>query len=202
MENSHPTKEDVDKFFSNLNIGRINGKFSRSKLQPFLEREDIAQTTYLRAATSIENKPIENLTKWIYSIGRNYVSAEGKRNERWKRKEIRNENIESTCEDTFDKIIIKNSKINLPDHTHEGDKTIIEDVSNIETIFILGRELNELNSNQRDYILLKHFDGYSYKEIMNQYDVNLNAVKKGIHNGLKKLRTSLRKKGISLNNFL
>lgn len=66
---------------------------------------------------------------------------------------------------------------------------------------LLDRALNTLSSKDRDAVVLRHLQGYSYSEVASTLGLSPEAVRKRIERALDRLRRSLDKRGVSFHSI-
>lgn len=84
----------------------------------------------------------------------------------------------------------KSNRVVLKDKIDENEKTT-DNIPSYETKEILNHALYRLNEVQRNLILLKDYEGYSYKEIAEITSLNISQVKVYLHRARLQLRNYL-----------
>lgn len=142
-------------------------RFLEFRLPTVADAEDALSTTMLRTWNYlVAGSHVENLPGLIYTIAKSVV-AEFYRS---RRPSVSTEMLEE-------------SGTVLPDHT----QTSATMEARVDVIF-LQEKLKELSDEERDIIVLKHFEGLSIQEIAERLEKSVIATRVTLHRALKKLR--------------
>lgn len=135
--------------------------------------EDIIQTVYLKLYENIKNRnEINNVEAWLFITARNEIYGI------FRKKKIRGTYNDNRDMDEFevDSGYDLSGQIEMEDFkTH------------------LDKELSEVNEEQREVFLLKEYGGFSYKEISQILNINLELVKSRLFKVRQKLIKKLAK---------
>jgi RNA polymerase sigma factor (sigma-70 family) len=137
--------------------------------------KDISQTVFTdlaRKANSLSRR--ENLNGWLYSAT-HFAAA----------KIIRGENRRRDREEKFMRESISETSATAPDADWEKIRPALDDA------------MHELKEADRDAILFRYFENFSFAEVGARLDLNENAARMRVERALEKLRAVFAKRGIA-----
>lgn len=135
--------------------------------------EDIIQNVYLKLYENIETiDQIKNIDAWLFIIARNELFA------MYRRKKIRR---------TY------NSDADIHEIEFDSNNDLSNQIELDDFKNHLTKELAEIDQEQREVFLLKEYGGFSYKEISQMLNINLDLVKSRLFKVRQKLIKKLSK---------
>jgi RNA polymerase sigma factor (sigma-70 family) len=145
--------------------------------------EDVFQDTFIKVIRSLKGgKYIENgkFISWVLRISHNLIIDHFR-----KEKLLNTTSNDDTCVDLF----------NSPKYSEENieDKIIYEQITSDVRLLI-----NELPEDQREVIIMRHYQDLSFKEISELTDVSINTALGRMRYALINLRKLIEKKNLSL----
>ena len=140
------------------------------------QAEDIVQEAFLRVYRDIRRfSPDRGSFKtWIFSIAANLTVDEYRKKRRWLR--------------IFRPL--GKEALNLPDGSRSPDETLLEEERRSE----IEKVLQMLPIEQRQVLILKHLEGFKFKEIAQILGIPKGTVKSRMARGLKRLKEVLDEK--------
>ncbi|MCD6506270.1 sigma-70 family RNA polymerase sigma factor [Candidatus Poribacteria bacterium] len=140
------------------------------------QAEDIVQEAFLRVYRDIRRfSPDRGSFKtWIFSIAANLTVDEYRKKQRWLR--------------IFRPL--GKEALNLPDRSRSPDETLLEKERRSE----IEKALQMLPIEQRQVLILKHLEGFKFKEIAQILGIPEGTVKSRMARGLKRLKEVLNEK--------
>ena len=142
-------------------------------------------------------KQKDKMFRFALSILKNTENAEDAVQEialrLWKNKRSldKSQNAESYCLKTIknyclDELRKQNHRIDYQAN-HQAESFKVTEVENLDMVEKIKQELDKLPTQQRMAIELKDFQGYSYEEISEILELNVNAIRVNVSRGRKKL---------------
>jgi RNA polymerase sigma-70 factor, ECF subfamily len=145
--------------------------------------EDVYQEVFLRVIKAAPRfKPNSHFTAWLYTIARNIIIDEARKN-----KHRKTESLDQSFGDA--------SSITKLDLIPDKGPNPEENLRGIELANALEEGISKLSKEQREVLLLRERVGLSFKEIANVTDTPLNTVKTRMHYALGHLRKGLSEEG-------
>ncbi|NBG87385.1 RNA polymerase sigma factor SigY [Isachenkonia alkalipeptolytica] len=158
------------------NYSILKGYLIKLTLQKELA-EDLTQETLLKAVTKIQDyEPRGKFSTWLIVIGKNLYFDYLRKN-----KNLRN--YEEY--DSVEKNRVGNQEASAEDHVISG--LTFEKMR--ETLGTLSRE-------KRSVFILKHYYGYSYKEIAEIEQCPIGTIRSRLHNSIEDIRRVMEEEGL------
>ncbi|MEX0609015.1 MAG: RNA polymerase sigma factor [Balneolaceae bacterium] len=140
------------------------------------EAEELAQQIFVKTYERLETFDARSkFSSWLYVIGMNHCRDYAKNIRR------QNKNFSEMQSYELDDIL---SHTDAPDH----------EVESIEINAILSTALISITPDFAEAFLMKYRDGFTYKEMSEQLNVNVNALKQRVHRARGELRDFMNNK--------
>lgn len=141
--------------------------FIKSMLKDFQTTEDIFQQTWLTVIKKIcDLKDTQAFTTWLYRIARSHVYKELKRQK---------------------KLITLNETLVIPKSNIHDEENFVENTERLHQF------LEKLQTEYKEVLILRFFEGMSYEQISKVIDCNLGTVRSRIHYAKKAFKKELEK---------
>jgi len=158
------------------NYSILKGYLVKLTLQKELA-EDLTQETLFKAVKKIHDyEPKGKFSTWLIAIGKNLYFDYLRKRKR---------------EGSFDEYELGSSKI----HEKKGP-SLEEGVMNTFAFDTMKESLSKLSQEKRSVFILKHYYGYSYKEIAEIEGCPIGTVRSRLHNSIEEIRKAMEKEGL------
>ena len=158
------------------NYSILKGYLIKLTLQKELA-EDLTQETLLKAVKKIQDyEPQGKFSTWLIVIGKNLYFDHLRKNKR---------------ERSFEEYELGSSRI----HEEKGP-SLEEGVMNTFAFDTMKQSLSRLSQEKRSVFILKHYYGYSYKEIAEIEGCPIGTVRSRLHNSIEEIRKAMGKEGL------
>jgi RNA polymerase sigma factor (sigma-70 family) len=122
--------------------------------------EDIFQDTFIKVIKSLKEgryKDNGKFLSWVIRIAHNLMIDHFRKEKQ----------LNTISNDSYETDIFNSKKF--------AERTIEEEIVNVQITKDIRRLIQELPDDQREVVILRHYCGYSFKEIAEQTDVSINT---------------------------